>query len=81
MFTHCVIGSGPVGAACAKALLARGAESPMFDAGIELEPRRAELVRKLGSSNISQWTPEDIATLKRGMRTLVDLSPLSQAAE
>jgi choline dehydrogenase-like flavoprotein len=69
MYMHCVIGSGPAGAACAKALLARGAEVLMLDAGIELEPQRVELVRKLGSSNISQWMPEDIATLKGGMHT------------
>jgi len=81
MYMHCVIGSGLAGVACAKALLARGAEVMMLDAGIELEPKRAELVRKLGSSKISQWTPEDIATLKGGTHTLVDLSPLSQAAE
>jgi len=35
---HCVIGSGPVGAACAQALLARGANVLMLDAGLELEP-------------------------------------------
>lgn len=39
----------------------------MLDAGIELEPQRAELVRKLGALNVSQWEPEDIAALKSGM--------------
>jgi NADPH-dependent 2,4-dienoyl-CoA reductase/sulfur reductase-like enzyme len=46
MYMHCVIGSGPAGVACAKDLLTRGAEALMFDAGIELEPQRAELVRQ-----------------------------------
>ena len=32
MHTHCVIGSGPAGVACAKALLARGADVHMLDA-------------------------------------------------
>ena len=36
---HCVIGSGPAGVACAKALLARGAGVLILDAG--LEPDRA----------------------------------------
>lgn len=35
---HGVIGSGPAGVACAKALLARGANMLMLDAGLELEP-------------------------------------------
>ncbi len=66
--THCVIGSGPAGVSCAKALIERGAETLMLDAGIELEPHRAELVRKLGSLKVSQWAPEEIAALKEGMR-------------
>jgi flavin-dependent dehydrogenase len=32
---HCVIGSGPAGVACARALLARGANVLMLDAGLE----------------------------------------------
>ncbi len=43
---HCVIGSGPAGVACAKALLARGATVLMLDAGIGLEPGRAQIVRQ-----------------------------------
>ena len=38
---HCVIGSGPAGVACAKALLARGASVLMLDAGLDLEPGHA----------------------------------------
>jgi NAD(P)-dependent dehydrogenase (short-subunit alcohol dehydrogenase family) len=38
----CVIGSGPVGVACARALLARGANVLMLDAGLDLEPERAQ---------------------------------------
>ncbi|HEY1660955.1 MAG TPA: hypothetical protein VGI03_00920 [Verrucomicrobiae bacterium] len=64
---HCVIGSGPAGVACAKALLARGVPVLMLDAGIELEPDRAELVRKLGSMNPSAWLPEEAAILKNSM--------------
>ncbi len=64
---HCVIGSGPAGVACAKALLARGARVLMLDAGIELEPERAELVRRLGATTPSAWLPEDAALLKNSM--------------
>ena len=40
---HCVIGFGPAGVACARALLARGANVLMLDAGLELEPERAAI--------------------------------------
>ena len=48
---HCVIGSGPAGVACAKALLARGASVLMLDAGIELESDRARIVRELSEKS------------------------------
>ena len=35
---HYVIGSGPAGVACSAALLARGDEVTMLDAGLTLEP-------------------------------------------
>lgn len=68
-FMHCVIGSGPAGVACAKALLARGTPVLMLDAGIELESERAELVQKLGAMNPSAWQPEDVNILKNPMET------------
>ncbi len=61
---HCVIGSGPAGVACAKALRARGAEVLMLDAGLELEPDRARLVRHLAATKPSAWTSRDLAALK-----------------
>jgi choline dehydrogenase-like flavoprotein len=64
---HCVIGSGPAGVACAKALLARGANVLMLDAGLELEPERAQIVRRLAETKPSAWKANDIATLKSGM--------------
>lgn len=64
---HCVIGSGPAGVACAKALLARGANVLMLDAGLELEPDRAQIVRHLASLKPAEWPPEQIAKLKEGM--------------
>ena len=64
---HCVIGSGPAGVACAKALLARGATVLMLDAGLELEPDRARVVRQCADAKPAAWTPGQIAALKAGM--------------
>jgi choline dehydrogenase-like flavoprotein len=61
---HCVIGSGPAGVACAKALLARGASVVMLDAGLELEPERAQIVRRLAASQPAEWTAADRATVQ-----------------
>jgi ferredoxin len=64
---HCVIGSGPAGAACARALRARGANVLLLDAGLELEPERAQVVCQLASARPPAWPPEQIARLKEGM--------------
>ena len=64
---HCVIGSGPAGVACAKALLARGVTVLMLDAGLELEPDRTRIVRELASLKPSEWPPEHVSKLKEGM--------------
>jgi choline dehydrogenase-like flavoprotein len=64
---HCVIGSGPAGVACAKALLARGATVLMLDAGIELEPARAKIVRQFAATKPAAWNPTQVAELKSGM--------------
>ena len=61
MHTHCVIGSGPAGVACASALLARGATVLMLDAGIKLEPERAHTVGELAQKKSSEWQPSQIA--------------------
>jgi choline dehydrogenase-like flavoprotein len=64
---HCIIGSGPAGVACAKALLARGATVLMLDAGLELEPGRAQTVRQCAALKPDTWTAEQSALLKSGM--------------
>jgi choline dehydrogenase-like flavoprotein len=64
---HCVIGSGPAGVACAKALLSRGAEVLMLDAGIELEPEREQIVRRLGAMKYPDWPLETVTALKGEM--------------
>jgi choline dehydrogenase-like flavoprotein len=64
---HCVIGSGPAGVSCAKALLARGASVLMLDAGLELEPDRARIVRQCAGVDPAIWNPAQIAALKGDM--------------
>ena len=68
MRTHCVIGSGPAGVACATALLARGATVLMLDAGMELEPELAEIARALSQKKPSEWPAKQAARIfvKRG---------------
>ncbi len=64
---HCVIGSGPAGVACARALLARGANVLMLDAGLDLEHDRAQVVRQLAAIQPAEWPREQMARLKEGM--------------
>jgi choline dehydrogenase-like flavoprotein len=64
---HYVIGSGPAGVACAKALLARGTNVLMLDAGIGLEKERAQLVNQLSETKFSGWKPDQLAALQGGM--------------
>ena len=64
---HCVIGSGPAGVACAKALLARGTNVLMLDAGLELEADRARIVRQCAATKPAAWTPHQLAALKGDM--------------
>jgi ferredoxin len=64
---HCVIGSGPAGVACAKALLARGAAVLMLDAGLELEPDRAQTVRQCAAVKPDAWSTAQLAVIKGGM--------------
>jgi choline dehydrogenase-like flavoprotein len=65
--THYVIGSGPAGVACAKALLAQGVRVTMLDAGLRLEPERAELIRQMAAKDAAQWTADERAAIKSGM--------------
>ena len=62
----CVVGSGPTGASCTAALLARGRRVHMLDAGMRLEPERAEVVNNLGKSPPELWNPEYLQQLMQG---------------
>ena len=71
-----VVGSGPAGVACAKALLDAGRRVRMLDAGLTLEPDREGLVEKLKRSRPEEWTPADLATYQAGMNPDVGGVPL-----
>ena len=62
-----VIGSGPAGVACAQALLEKGHEVLMLDAGLGLEPARQEMVDRLAALPHEQWPAETVARLKESM--------------
>ncbi len=71
-----VIGSGPAGVACAKALLERGQFVHMLDGGLTLEPERAALASRLQSIPPNKWTPADLADYQSGMNPDVGGVPL-----
>src|SRR5947209_5499622 len=72
----CVVGSGPAGVACARALLDRGGAVRMLDAGLCLEPERAELVAQMGRTEPAGWEPEQLARLKEGTSATTKGIPL-----
>lgn len=73
---HCVIGSGPAGVACARALLARGANVLMLDAGIELENDRTRLVRELSGKKHTDWAPSQLSTVQGDLAATAKGIPL-----
>jgi choline dehydrogenase-like flavoprotein len=56
-----VIGSGPAGIACAKALLRRGATVELIDVGERLSPEAAALKQRLASLPPERWQKADVA--------------------
>jgi choline dehydrogenase-like flavoprotein len=62
-----VVGSGPTGVACAKALIDRGFPVTMLDAGLELDSANAEKTRRLAALPRDRWLPADLAFLKTAM--------------
>lgn len=54
---HYVIGSGPAGMACAHALLQRGFQVTLLDAGLQLDPERSRLVESLSRQRPEDWDP------------------------
>ena len=70
--THCVIGSGPAGVACASALLERGLSVRMIDGGVQLEARRAARVKAMATQPMAEWSVDDIDLIREGVSSSVD---------
>jgi choline dehydrogenase-like flavoprotein len=74
-----VVGSGPAGVACAMALLDRGAEVTMLDAGVQLEASNREQVRRLAQIAPESWTVDDLRFLKQHVKAETSGIPLKRA--
>jgi choline dehydrogenase-like flavoprotein len=59
-----IIGSGPAGISAAVALIEKGYQVTMLDAGYELENERVEVVKRLYISTKEKWDAKDIAIIK-----------------
>jgi choline dehydrogenase-like flavoprotein len=75
----CVIGSGPAGVACASALLERGAQVTMLDAGLELEPERRRRLADLRSVAFTSWDESSLHVLREGVEVGTGGIPLKLA--
>jgi choline dehydrogenase-like flavoprotein len=62
-----VVGSGPSGISCAQALLDRGEEVCIVDAGVTLEPERQAIIARMGAQTPAEWSAEDLGRIKEGM--------------
>ena len=72
-----VIGSGPSGIACAKALLERGAAVTIVDIGVQLEDNIRRQVQAVASQDPSMWTESQIDSLKAPLEfTISSEAPL-----
>lgn len=60
-----VLGSGPAGVACASALLARGREVALLDAGVELEAFRRARVEVMARSRPEDWPRDFVDEMRR----------------
>jgi choline dehydrogenase-like flavoprotein len=61
---HYVVGSGLAGVACSMALIARGEEVTMLDAGLGLEPELQNVVAGLSREKPREWDPGALARIK-----------------
>jgi choline dehydrogenase-like flavoprotein len=59
-----VVGSGPAGTACAWALVERGLEVTMLDAGLDLEPERRAALHELQRTEFEAWPAKALDRLK-----------------
>ena len=64
-----VLGSGPSGVAAAAALIARGREVVMLDAGGTMEAAPAALRARMGAQEPDEWTADDRAAIRAAPRS------------
>lgn len=64
-----VVGSGPAGVSCARALVAAGKQVTLLDTGLRLEPQRQSAVQHLANSEPSSWDAPATAFMREGMST------------
>ena len=77
--TAYVVGSGPAGVACARALLDKGVRVVMLDGGTRLEANRAQAVETLGRGQPGDFDPELLALIKENMDATPEGVPLKVA--
>ncbi len=77
--TAYVVGSGPAGVACARALLDKGVRVVMLDGGTRLEANRVRAVETLGSSQPEDFDPDLVALIKENMDATPEGVPLKVA--
>src|SRR5919109_2438018 len=66
-----VIGSGPAGVASTVALVEKGHQVTMLDAGMELERDRAQIIQQLEDQDSANWDGDALARLRENMRSSV----------
>lgn len=69
---HYVIGSGPSGVAGAAALIERGHEVTLLDAGLTLEPEREVRRLRMASVDADEWRQEDVVASRAPLEKDVD---------
>lgn len=66
---YLVVGSGPAGVSCARALLAQGHKVSMLDVGLRLEPEREAQLATLRAAPAAEWNGPSGAFLREGMES------------
>jgi len=74
--TAYVVGSGPAGVACARALLDKGVRVVMLDGGTRLKANRARAVETLGQGQPEEFDPDLLALIKENMDATPEGVPL-----
>ena len=58
-----VVGSGPAGISCSRALTRRGIKVTILDVGEELDAERQKIVKELSSTSPDKWDPQSVRAI------------------